>query len=53
MRLSRRESLRLVGGVAEAGLWPRPPLIAHAARAGVRFKVGVTDWNLKLENKKK
>ena len=52
MRLSRRESLRLVaGGVATAGLLPRPALIAHAAQQGVRFKVGVTDWNLKLENK--
>ena len=52
MRLSRRESLRLVGGgVAAAGLWPRAPLVAHAARQGVRFKIGVTDWNLKMENK--
>ena len=47
MRLTRRESLRLVGGgAALAGLWPRP-----AGAAAARFKVGVTDWNLKLENK--
>jgi len=49
MRLSRRESLRLVGGgVAAAGLVPG--LAAYAAQQGVRFKVGVTDWNLKMEN---
>lgn len=49
MRITRRESLRLVGGgAAAAGLWPRP---ARAARGPARFKVGVTDWNLKLENK--
>ena len=48
MRLSRRDTLRLVGGgVVAAG--------CAAARAGearpkARFKVGVTDWNLKMEN---
>ena len=49
MRLTRRDTLRLVGGgLAAAGLGaargdtaPKPP----------RFRVGVTDWNLKLENK--
>jgi L-ribulose-5-phosphate 3-epimerase len=50
MRLTRRDTLRLVGGgVAAASLWTRA--IAHAARKGVRFKVGVTDWNLKMENR--
>ena len=52
MRLTRRETLRLVGGgAAAAGLWPRRSLLAQAARQGVRFKVGATDWNLKMENK--
>ncbi len=45
MRISRRDGLRLIGGgVVAAGLAPR----ASAARA--RFKIGVTDWNLKMEN---
>ena len=45
MRISRRDGLRLIGGgVVAAGLAPQ----ASAARA--RFKVGVTDWNLKMEN---
>jgi len=47
MRLTRRESFRLVGGAA-AGLLPRR---AGAARPRARLKVGVTDWNVKLENK--
>jgi L-ribulose-5-phosphate 3-epimerase len=51
MRLSRRESLRLCGaGLAGAALFSRD-LVARASDRGVRFKVGVTDWNLKLENK--
>jgi sugar phosphate isomerase/epimerase len=49
MRLTRRETLRLVGGgLAAVALGPRP---VRAAAKGARFKVGVTDWNLKLENK--
>lgn len=51
MRLTRRDALRLCGaGAASAALWRRE-LVTHAARRGVQFKVGVTDWNLKLENK--
>jgi sugar phosphate isomerase/epimerase len=51
MKLSCRESLRLCGGgLAAAALLPRSAA-ALAAGPGVRFKVGVTDWNLKLENK--
>lgn len=51
MRLTRRESVRLcAGGVATASLW-RDGFRAYAAERGVEFKVGVTDWNLKLENK--
>jgi sugar phosphate isomerase/epimerase len=52
MSLTRRESLRLFGGgLASAALWPAPRLLADAARQGVKFKVGVTDWNLQQENK--
>src|SRR5260221_8671331 len=52
MSLTRRDSLRIFGsGVAAAALWPRERLLAYAANKGVRFKVGVTDWNLKLEGK--
>ena len=51
MSLTRRESLRLCGGgLAAAAVW-RGSLLAYAASRDVRFKVGVTDWNLKLENK--
>jgi sugar phosphate isomerase/epimerase len=51
MGLTRRQSLRLVGGgAAAAALWPRERLLAYAVNKGVQFKVGVTDWNLKLEN---
>jgi len=51
MSLTRRDSLRLFGGgLATAALWPRP-LLAYAASRGVQFKVGVTDWNLRQENK--
>lgn len=47
MRISRRDSLRLFGGgLLAAGLAPR----AVAAKGAARFKVGVTDWNLKMEN---
>jgi len=52
MSVTRRDALRLCGaGAASAALWRRDALVAHAARRGVRFKVGVTDWNLKQENK--
>ena len=49
MTLTRRDSLRVLGGgAAAAALWPRERLLAYAASKGVKFKVGVTDWNLKL-----
>jgi len=51
MKLTRRESLRLCGGVAAASLWRGSGLRVYAAERGVHFKVGVTDWNLDLENK--
>jgi L-ribulose-5-phosphate 3-epimerase len=62
MTLTRRETLRLFGGgVAAAALWPRERLQAYApgksgqptsrSRAAAQFKIGVTDWNLKLEDK--
>jgi L-ribulose-5-phosphate 3-epimerase len=49
MGVTRRQSLRLVGGgLAAASLWPS---LARAAARGVPFRIGVTDWNLRLENK--
>lgn len=49
MALTRRDSLRLLaGGAAATALWPRSGLLA-APRRAARFKVGVTDWNLRLE----
>jgi L-ribulose-5-phosphate 3-epimerase len=52
MTFTRRDSLRVLGGgLAAAALWPRERLLAYAARKGVKFKVGVTDWNLKQEGK--
>jgi len=52
MTLTRRDTLRVLGGgVAAAALWSRERLMAHAAGKGVKFKVGVTDWNLKQEGK--
>jgi sugar phosphate isomerase/epimerase len=53
MKLTRRESLRLcVGGAAAAGsLWGVAALRAYAARREAQFKIGVTDWNLRLEHK--
>jgi L-ribulose-5-phosphate 3-epimerase len=44
MRISRRDGLRLVGGGIAAVYAPR------MARGRARFKVGATDWNLKMEN---
>jgi L-ribulose-5-phosphate 3-epimerase len=50
--LTRRESLRLFGsGLAGMALWPAPGRLSHAAGQGVQFKVGVTDWDLRQENK--
>jgi len=46
MRISRRDSLRLTGAAAAMALLP-----SAARGSSPRFKVGVTDWNLKLENK--
>jgi L-ribulose-5-phosphate 3-epimerase len=52
MTLSRRDTLRVLGGgAAAAALWSRERLFAYAASKGVKFKVGVTDWNLKQEGK--
>ncbi|PYQ12220.1 MAG: sugar phosphate isomerase/epimerase [Acidobacteria bacterium] len=49
MSLTRRDALRLCGaGVASAALGRRG---AQTAGRGAQFRVGVTDWNLKLENK--
>ncbi len=52
MTFTRRDSLRVLGGgLAAAALWPRARPLAYAAGKGVKFKVGVTDWNLKQEGK--
>src|SRR6266545_4302538 len=52
MPLTRRDSLRLfAGGVAATALWPGSDGQAAARRRHAVFKVGVTDWNLKLEAK--
>ena len=52
MSLTRRESIRLcAAGVVSAALWEREERAALAAAKPPRFKVGVTDWNLKLEGK--
>jgi L-ribulose-5-phosphate 3-epimerase len=50
MPLTRRQTLQAFAGAA-AALWPGEALRAYAAGKGVRFKVGVTDWNLKQEGK--
>ncbi len=52
MSLTRRATLRLcAGGLASAALLRREELAALAAAKPARFKVGVTDWNLKQEGK--
>jgi sugar phosphate isomerase/epimerase len=52
MSLTRRETLRVLGGgAAAAALWPHERLLAYVAKKGAHFKIGATDWNLKLEDK--
>ena len=52
MTLTRRESFRLcAAGLASAALFEREPAAVLAATKPARFKVGVTDWNLKVEGK--
>lgn len=52
MTLTRRESLRLcAAGLASAAFFERDRAAALAAARPARFKVGVTDWNLKVEGK--
>jgi sugar phosphate isomerase/epimerase len=52
MSLTRRESFRLcAAGLASAALFERVQAAALAAAKPARFKVGVTDWNLKVEGK--
>ena len=47
MNITRRDFLHSgVAGLTAAGL-VRPSIRAFAARKGVKFRVGVTDWNLK------
>jgi L-ribulose-5-phosphate 3-epimerase len=52
MTLTRRESFRLcAAGLASAALFEREQAAVFAAAKPARFKVGVTDWNLKVEGK--
>jgi sugar phosphate isomerase/epimerase len=52
MSLTRRETLRLcAAGLASAALFRREEPAALAAAKPPGFRVGVTDWNLKLEGK--
>lgn len=47
---TRRTFLRATALVGGAALLPwRPAFRARAAAAGVKFRLGVTDWNLKME----
>ena len=47
---TRRTFLRSTALVGGAALLPWPPALrARAAAAGVKFRLGVTDWNLKME----
>jgi L-ribulose-5-phosphate 3-epimerase len=49
-KINRRGFMRIgATGLAGAALFPR--LSAYAAGRGVKFKVGVTDWNLRQEAK--
>ena len=48
MRVTRREFMQAgAAGLAAAGLWRHSSLSAYAAAKGVKFKVGVPDWNLR------
>lgn len=48
MRVTRREFMQLgAAGMTAAGLWRHVSLSAYAAAKGVKFKVGVPDWNLR------
>lgn len=48
MRVTRREFMQAgAAGLAAAGLWRHGSLAAYAAAKGVKFKVGVPDWNLR------
>ena len=52
MSISRRRFLGAgAAGLASAAFGARKGLLAYAAGRGVKFKVGVTDWNLKQEGK--
>jgi L-ribulose-5-phosphate 3-epimerase len=52
MEITRRRFLTAgAAGLAATALAPHEEWLARAARAGVKFKVGVTDWNLRQEAK--
>jgi sugar phosphate isomerase/epimerase len=52
MKLDRRAFINLgVAGLAYSSFSPSHPLLAYGAAKGVKFKIGVTDWNLRQEAK--
>ena len=52
MRITRRRFIHHgAAGFGIAATLPRHPLSAYAAAKNVRFKIGVTDWNLRQEGK--
>ena len=52
MSISRRWFLGAgVAGLASGAFGSRERLLSYGATRGVKFKVGVTDWNLRQEGK--
>jgi L-ribulose-5-phosphate 3-epimerase len=51
MQVTRRDFLQLGAAAGAAALARRAPLAGYAAKKGVRFKLGVTDWNLRQTGK--
>src|SRR5262245_54084690 len=51
MRTTRRQFAELAGSALVGGVFARNPAFAYPFKKQVRFKVGVTDWNLKQEAK--
>ena len=51
MAISRRRFLQAGAVATVSAALSHQPLIAYAAQKGVKFKVGVTDWNLRQTRK--
>ncbi|HEU4391667.1 MAG TPA: sugar phosphate isomerase/epimerase family protein [Blastocatellia bacterium] len=49
MSNSRRQFLELIGGALAAGVVAGKPVLAVCTEKRPRFRIGVTDWNLKQE----